>query len=451
MDSKIMDFLSGKKVCILGFGKEGKSTFNYIKKHNPNFKLFIHDQNENLIEENEFLRGDISLRFNLGYNYLNNLKDYDVIIKTPGISLKDIDISRFQDKITSQIELVLENYKEQIIGVTGTKGKSTTSSLLYKVLKDQNIDTLLLGNIGIPVFDFVDDIKINTKVIIEMSSHQLEFLKTSPHIGIILNLFEDHLDKAGSIEHYHECKMHMFDYQSRIDYSIYCLDNQNLVNKINEKRYYSQLIGYKFATTKQDFNTIYCDDNYIYFKNKPIYNVNDERNLIGRHNLYNIMAVLVVVQILGLNNKIASKSINEFTPLEHRLEPVGTYEGVTYYNDSIATIPEATINAIESLGIVNTLIFGGMDRGIHYENFIEYLKNSNVENLICMPETGYKLGSEIKNKNVYKAENLNDAVNIAKQVTKKGMICLMSPAAASYNQFKNFEEKGTRYKELVQG
>lgn len=451
MDSKIMDFLSGKKVCILGFGKEGKSTFNYIKKHNPNFKLFIHDQNENLIEENEFLRGDISLRFNLGYNYLNNLKDYDVIIKTPGISLKDIDISRFQDKITSQIELVLENYKEQIIGVTGTKGKSTTSSLLYKVLKDQNIDTLLLGNIGIPVFDFVDDIKINTKVIIEMSSHQLEFLKTSPHIGIILNLFEDHLDKAGSIEHYHECKMHMFDYQSRIDYSIYCLDNQNLVNKINEKRYYSQLIGYKFATTKQDFNTIYCDDNYIYFKNKPIYNVNDERNLIGRHNLYNIMAVLVVVQILGLNNKIASKSINEFTPLEHRLEPVGTYEGVTYYNDSIATIPEATINAIESLGIVNTLIFGGMDRGIHYENFIEYLKNSNVENLICMPETGYKIGSEIKNKNVYKAENLNDAVNIAKQVTKKGMICLMSPAAASYNQFKNFEEKGTRYKELVQG
>ena len=451
MDSKIMDFLSGKKVCILGFGKEGKSTFNYIKKHNPNFKLFIHDQNENLIEENEFLRGDISLRFNLGYNYLNNLKDYDVIIKTPGISLKDIDISRFQDKITSQIELVLENYKEQIIGVTGTKGKSTTSSLLYKVLKDQNIDTLLLGNIGIPVFDFVDDIKINTKVIIEMSSHQLEFLKTSPHIGIILNLFEDHLDKAGSIEHYHECKMHMFDYQSRIDYSIYCLDNQNLVNKINEKRYYSQLIGYKFATTKQDFNTIYCDDNYIYFKNKPIYNVNDERNLIGRHNLYNIMAVLVVVQILGLNNKIASKSINEFIPLEHRLEPVGTYEGVTYYNDSIATIPEATINAIESLGIVNTLIFGGMDRGIHYENFIEYLKNSNVENLICMPETGYKIGSEIKNKNVYKAENLNDAVNIAKQVTKKGMICLMSPAAASYNQFKNFEEKGTRYKELVQG
>lgn len=451
MNSKIMDFLSGKKVCILGFGKEGKSTFNYIKKHNPNFKLFIHDQNENLIEENEFLRGDISLRFNLGYNYLNNLKDYDVIIKTPGISLKDIDISRFQDKITSQIELVLENYKEQIIGVTGTKGKSTTSSLLYKVLKDQNIDTLLLGNIGIPVFDFVDDIKINTKVIIEMSSHQLEFLKTSPHIGIILNLFEDHLDKAGSIEHYHECKMHMFDYQSRIDYSIYCLDNQNLVNKINEKRYYSQLIGYKFATTKQDFNTIYCDDNYIYFKNKPIYNVNDERNLIGRHNLYNIMAVLVVVQILGLNNKIASKSINEFTPLEHRLEPVGTYEGVTYYNDSIATIPEATINAIESLGIVNTLIFGGMDRGIHYENFIEYLKNSNVENLICMPETGYKIGNEIKNKNVYKAENLTDAVNIAKQVTKKGMICLMSPAAASYNQFKNFEEKGTRYKELVQG
>ena len=218
--NKVMDFLTGKKVAILGFGKEGKSTFNYIRKHNPNFKLFILDRNENLIDENEFLRGDILTRVITGYSYLSTLRDYDVIIKSPGISLKDIDISRFENNITSQIEIVLECFRDQVIGVTGTKGKSTTSSLIYKVLKDQNVDSLLLGNIGTPVFDFIDDIKDTTKVVIEMSSHQLEFIRTSPHIGIILNLFEDHLDHAGSVEHYYESKMNMFKYQSRVYYAI---------------------------------------------------------------------------------------------------------------------------------------------------------------------------------------------------------------------------------------
>lgn len=447
--NKVMDFLTGKKVAILGFGKEGKSTFNYIRKHNPNFKLYILDRNENLVEENEFLRGDILTRLFVGYNYLDNLRDYDVIIKSPGISLKDIDTSRFENNITSQIEIVLECFREQIIGVTGTKGKSTVSSLIYKVLKDQNVDTLLLGNIGTPVFDYLDDIKDTTKVVIEMSSHQLEFIRTSPHIGIILNLFEDHLDHAGNVEHYHECKMKMIEYQNRIDYAIYCADNKALDDLIKSKKRDTQLIKYTFTSGKQDFDTIYCDDNYIYCKNKPVYNVIDDRNLIGKHNLSNIMAVFAVVYILGLSNKEATQSINEFVPLEHRLEPIGIYDGVTYYNDVIATIPDATINAIESLGIVNTLIFGGMDRGIHYEKFIDYLKNSNVENLICMPDTGYKIGGQITNKNVYKAENLDRAVEIAKRVTKKGMICLLSPAASSYNQFKNFEEKGKYFKELV--
>ena len=447
--NKVMDFLTGKKVAILGFGKEGKSTFNYIRKHNPNFKLFILDRNENLIDENEFLRGDVLARVITGYSYLDSLKDYDVIIKSPGISLKDIDTSRFESNITSQIEIVLECFRNQIIGVTGTKGKSTTSSLIYKVLKDQNVDALLLGNIGTPVLDFIDDIKDSTKVVIEMSSHQLEFIRTSPHIGIILNLFEDHLDHAGSVEHYYESKMNMFKYQSRVDYAIYSSDNEALKTLVKSERRDAQVFNYKFATEKQDYNTIYCDDNFIYFKNKPVYNVNSERNLIGRHNLSNIMAVMTVVNILGLSNKLASDSINAFVPLEHRLELVGNYEGVTYYDDAIATIPNATINAIESLGIVNTLIFGGMDRGIHYEELVDYLKKCNVENLICMPETGYKIGSMITNKNVYKAENLDIAVDIAKKITKKGMICLLSPAASSYNQFKNFEDKGNRFKELV--
>lgn len=449
MDNKIINIFKGKKVAILGFGREGKSTFNYIRKYIPEFRLTILDGNPNLIEENEFLRNDPNVKCILGPGYLYSLYEFDIIVKTPGISLKDIDITGFKNRITSQIQILLDNYREQIIGVTGTKGKSTTSSLIYKVLSDQNVDTMLLGNIGTPVFDHIDEIKPETRVVVEMSSHQLEFLKTSPHIGIILNLFQDHLDHAGSVEHYHECKMKMFDFQDSLDFSIYCSDNDTLRNIIENKKYGSQLIDYRFSNEKQGFNTIYCDNNYIYFKNKPIYDVNSSRNLIGIHNLNNIMATLAVVNILKLDNNMAANSINEFIPLEHRLEHVGMFEGVTYYNDSIATIPEATINAVKSLGIVNTLIFGGMDRGIDYDSLVDFLKTSNVENLICMPETGYKIGDQIPNKNVYKVETLEQAVMIAKQVTKKGMICLLSPAASSYNQFKNFEEKGRKFKELV--
>ena len=451
MDNEIMKIFKGKKVAILGFGREGKSTFNYIRKYDPNFRLTILDGNDKLIEQNPFLGSDPNVKCILGAGYLYSLYEYDIIIKTPGISLKDIDTSNLKNKITSQIEILLEFFSNQIIGITGTKGKSTTSSLIYKVLCDQNVDTLLLGNIGTPVFDHIDEIKPETKIVVEMSSHQLEFVKRSPHIGIILNLFEDHLDHAGSVEHYHACKMKMFDYQTAFDYSIYCSDNAALSEMMKKKNYGTQIIDYKFAFEKQYGDTIYCDDNYIYYKNKPIYDINTPRNLIGRHNLNNIMATFAVVNILHLDNKRASLSINEFIPLEHRLEPVGMFDCVNYYNDSIATIPEATINAINSLGIVNTLIFGGMDRGINYDSLIEFLKNSNVENLVCMPETGYKIGDLINNKNVYKVESLEQAVMIAKQVTKKGMICLLSPAASSYNQFKNFEEKGKKFKELVRG
>jgi len=165
-----------------------------------------------------------------GLNYLDNLDSYDLVIKSPGISLKDIDTSKLN--ITSEIELLLEVAKDKVIGVTGTKGKSTTSSLIYSILKENNYRVVLAGNIGIPVFTNLEATNDKTIFVIEMSSHQLEFLKYSPHIGIILNLFEDHLDHAGSVEHYHNIKMNMFRYQNESDYMIYCQDNEILRKKI---------------------------------------------------------------------------------------------------------------------------------------------------------------------------------------------------------------------------
>ena len=194
---------------------------------------------------------------------------------------------------------------------------------------------------------------------------------------------------------------------------------------------------------------VYKKNNYIYYNEETIYDVYSNRHLQGEHNLNNIAFVMAVASILNLNLKKAQDTINNFKPLEHRLEYVGKYNDIEYYNDSIATIPEATINGIETLKNVNTVIIGGKDRGVDLSGLVDYLKTSNVENIICLPKTGHDMAKQLKNKKTYTVNNLEEAVCIAKKVTQKNTICLLSPAASSYGYFKNFEERGNLYKSLV--
>lgn len=443
MFNEIINKLNGKNIAILGFGKEGKSTYNFIRRHSSQ-TLTILDKND-ILSNNPYLKDDKNLNIITGDNYLDNLSSYDLVIKAPGIAFLDMDVSNVN--ITSQLELILEVDKKNIIGITGTKGKSTTTSLMYSVLHDQNSNCFLLGNIGNPIFDYIEDFKDDSILVIEMSSHQLEYVKCSPHIGVVLNLYQDHLDHTGTLEKYHNDKMHMFKYQDENDIGIYDGQNKYLIDLVSKNDYKSKL--YKFMVDEE--SDIYVKNNKIYCEGSVIYDGNSKRNLIGTHNLKNIMVVLLISKILNLDIDKAIKVINSFKPLEHRLEMVGTYNDITYFNDTIATIPEATINGIIGLGNVDTLIFGGMDRNIDYSEFIEFLKNSNVSNLIGLPDTGYNICKALKNcdKNIFMVETIDEAVDIADKYTKKGSICLLSPAAASYNKFKNFEEKGTYYKNVI--
>ena len=449
MYRKIIEKLKDKKIAIVGFGKEGKSTYNFIRKHLKEQKLDILDKN-NILLNNEYLEKDKNLKIIYGDNYLENLDKYDYIIKTPGITFLDINTDNFKDKITSQLQLILEINKKNIIGITGTKGKSTTSSLIYKIINEQNKNSFLLGNIGNPILDYIEDFNEDSCLVIEMSSHQLEFINESPHIGIVLNLYQDHLDHTGTLEKYHNDKMNMFKYQNKDDISIYDGQNKYLENLINKNNYISNLYNFK---ENDDNANIYTMNNKIIYQNKIIYDGNQKRFLIGTHNIKNIMVALLVANLLNLDITKAINSINNFKPLEHRLELVGTYNEITYFNDTIATIPEATLNGIKGLEKVDTLIFGGLDRNIDYSEFIEKLITSNVRNLIGMPETGFKICNIIKEKtnekNIFLVETLEEAVDIADKYTKKGKICLLSPAASSYNKFKNFEEKGNYYKNII--
>ena len=432
---ELIKSLENKKIVILGFGREGKSTYNFIRKYLPYANLLIIDASIDIQkEENMYLINDMYTEVWKTNEYLDLLQDYDIIFKSPGISFKGKDISSIKDKLTSQLEVVLKYIDIVSIGVTGTKGKSTTSSLIYSILKEQNKKVCFAGNIGIPVLDEIDNILQSEYLILEMSSHQLQYMDVSPNISILLNIFEEHLDHYNSYDEYALAKANIVKYQIEKDYFLYNKDNEKLLETISNIDIKAKKI-------------------IISSENKITFNFEAERKLLGKHNEYNIMFALAVSEILGLDGNKTSETILNFEGLPHRLEYVGNINGIKYYNDSISTIPEATIKAIETFSDTNTIIIGGLDRGIHYNELIEYLLISNVENIICMYETGKKIYDILKEKeslkNIVYVNDLREAVEVAKKVTKKGTTCIMSPAAASYGTFKNFEERGNAYKEYI--
>lgn len=439
MQDEIVNYLKDKKIVILGFGREGKSTYNFLRKHFEEKEIDVIDEYIYInSEENKEYLEDMNLNVIKTSEYINMLNAYDLIFKTPGISFKGIDISSFANKITSQLDIFLKYFKEYvtIIGITGTKGKSTTSSMLYQVLNKAKNGVHFLGNIGRSIFCEIDEIKKGDTVVLEISSHQSQYIKNSPNIGVILNVFQEHLDHYNSYEEYIDAKINVIKFQSKEDFAIYIKNSSDLNKRLENVKLNSKIINL-------DLND---KDKFSYF------NFEHKRRLIGKHNEYNIMVVLKICEILGIDKNVACEEIYNFSPLEHRLENVGQYDGVFYYNDSISTIPETAIACVNTIRDVDTLIIGGLDRGIDYTNFEKFLIDSKLVNIICMYDTGRKIFDNIigkTNKNVILVKDIYEAVECAKKVTKKGRACAMSPAAASYGFFKNFEERGRIFKELV--
>lgn len=456
MINNLIQYLKDKKILILGFGREGNSTYRFIRRHLPEQEIFISDGNPDITKKNPEVLEDSKTFVVPEEEYLKNLEQYDVIMKSPGISFKDIDTGSFINKIKSQVELFLEFVDVYTIGVTGTKGKSTTSSLIYHILSKQCEDVHLLGNIGVPVFDEIDLLTNNSIVVMELSSHQLEYTKVSPNIAIVLNLFEEHLDHYKSYEHYINSKLNIARYQNENDFFLYSIDNDCLRQHVENMGILKQNV-YEISyeeNQKQhsEHKLISRNDNTVIDENENVLYVDsDSRQILGSHNFNNIMFAITVANIMKLDLAKVQQDIYSFAPLAHRMEYVGEFDGVKYYNDSIATIPASTINGVETLKNVNTLIIGGKDRGIDYTEFAEFLSNSNIENLICLPDTGWNIAKMIKNNNMkkYNVNDMQEAVKTAKEVTQKGCICLLSPAASSYGFFKNFEERGKLFKELV--
>lgn len=398
LTEKIAEFLHGKQILILGFGREGQSSLRFLQENVPDAVITIADRNQVVID-------DANIMLKCGEHYLDDLGNYDVILKTPGISLRDIDTDNFEGKIYSQLELFLENFDGMTVGVTGTKGKSTTSALIYEMIKNQGRETVLLGNIGVPIFDELRQIRHETIVVLEMSSHQLQYVRRSPKIAVLTNIFPEHLDFYRSFDDYKNAKDNIWRFQQPGD---------------------------------------------VLIRGDAISSQKVETTLPGEFNQINIACALAVIDALGLDLEQAKSVVRNFRGLKHRLELVGEFAGVKYYDNAIATIPEATIAAIEALSDVDTVIIGGMDRGVGQEKLVEFLQSSAVRNVICLPETGWRVADELGPRAI-KVNTLSEAVQLAKKLTASGKSCLLSPAAASYNAYKNFEEKGDEFQRLVRG
>ncbi len=471
MKDKIYDSLrqryDGHKILILGFGKEGRSTYELFRQLEGNFDLFIMDQNDQVASDYIKAAKDVHTVVLEASEYMKNLDAFDVIFKTPGLPgylLNHIG----KAKITSQTQIFLEYLGDRTIGITGTKGKSTTSSIIAHILANEGIKIKLIGNIGQPALESLVEDDGETLYAYEMSSFQTEFLQVGPRIGVILNLFQEHLNNYEGYEAYQESKLQLFKAKVK-DPSrqtlIYGCDNHLLTEKIkalrkihDDRRYMA--FGQLLRNTMSDHGYFLDEDFIVRQDDNGISKVSGtdfSRKILGEHNLLNSLVAFIVVDALveeGLVQPIEPDHIishlSTFRGLPHRLEEVGTYSNITFYNDSISTVPEATVMAIKAIDNLDTLIVGGFDRKIGYHYLASYFDALPGLSLICLPDTGYQIYDLLKDKKrAFKVEDMVEAVAKAYEITGKGKSCLLSPAASSYNQYKNFEERGDHYVECI--
>jgi UDP-N-acetylmuramoylalanine--D-glutamate ligase len=371
-----LEELENKSILVLGFGTEGQASYEFLRRHWPTKELSIADQRS--LEEFPAdvvhrIQSDPAVRLNFGPRYLDSTDGYncEVIIKTPGIPASIDAIARARKAgrtLTSHSQIFLSNYpREKIIGITGTKGKSTTSSLIYHILKCAGIPVELVGNIGQPPLALIDSVSKDTYFVHEFSSHQLAEVETSPHIAVLLNIVPEHLDYYASFDEYVSAKENITKFQTPDDFLIYAADYP--VPSAIAQRSKATL---KPFSAKDDMNGL---------------NAN-EIPLPGRFNLQNVMAAASAASLCDVPLATIQDAVRGFKTLPHRLEPVGTYQGITFYDDSIATIPDATLAALDALGSnVQTLLLGGHERNLDFSPFGEQLP-ANIKTVILFPFIG---------------------------------------------------------------
>ena len=441
--NNLIEYLRGLRILIAGFGREGQSTLRFLKQFLPDNEITIGDKKEIVLPE-EF--AGMNVRQICGDAYLGTVEQFDLMIKTPGISLKEVSEEWIKsDKLSSQTGLLLRFFGQKVIGVTGTKGKSTTTTLIHHILIANGRKALLAGNMGLPFFDQLVGAE-NKTIVAELSSHQLETVYHSPSIAVLLNIFPEHLDHYNDFQAYARAKW-----------------NIGLYHKWGGRLFIpTEWINKKWTNYQKQCSGLITgfgaeNDEIILEFDKNHFRERIDLNRIplkGVHNLMNCAAAIGAVIEEGIELQAAINALYTFNPLPHRLEFIREVNGVKYINDSISTIPQSAIAALKTFPLTDTIILGGFNRGIDYSELIKYLRKSDVKNLVLMGDVG-KLVGELMGKTrskikLFYVDTMQDAVAMASQNTQPCRVCLLSPAAASYDKYINFEYRGNDFRKCVE-
>lgn len=395
-------FLGIKSTVLLGYGAEGKVTETYLRSRFPYLKITRADEQT----------------YPKSFQHQNA---YELAVKSPGIIPQKVKIP-----YTTATNIFLSEIQNTVIGITGTKGKSTTASLIAHILRTAKKRVELVGNIGSPMLaSALRKVHKDTIFVVELSSYQLQDIQYSPHVALILNLFPEHMNYHGSVEAYYHAKEDIVQHQVSSDVFLYSHDTKRLT-----------ALSKKVSSRPLPF-----------MRNIAI----QKTALIGRHNIANIRAAATCAQLFGVDNTTLQKALATFTPLPHRLQNIGTFGGVTFYDDAISTTPQSTMAAIEALGNVATIFLGGEDRGYDFHELEKLILKRKIANVVLFPDTGTRMFQKShKNLTILRTKSMREAVRFAYQYTPPGSICLLSTASPSYTLWKNFEAKGSEFAQWVE-
>ena len=450
-------FARGKKIAIIGLGVSNIPLLEYFYDLNSKISAFDNRKKEELPQDLAEKIDRLNIDYYGGADNLKNLIGYDIIFRSPSVMPYRAELKAEHDRgaiITTEIEMVIKLSPSKIIGVTGTEGKTTTTSIIYEIIKKAGYKCFLGGNIGKPIFIEIKDMRPEDIIVLELSSFQLTNMDVSPQISVVTNIFPDHLNVHSSYEEYRNEKKNIFLHQNANGITVLNYDNEFTrefaKDVVGKKIFFSsnEKLEDGFIYDKNDCTIKYCEDGIRRHIIKK-----EDIKLRGIHNYENICAALAATSsLVDIDKQI--ETIKNFIGVEHRLEFVKEINGVKWYNDSIGTSPASTIAGLNAFDENIILLAGGSDKGLDYKEIGQLIANK-VKTLILSGPTSVKIAEATRNAQngdkveIIFVENLQEQVNVANKKATKSDVVLLSPASASFDAFKNFMERGNKFKELV--
>jgi UDP-N-acetylmuramoylalanine--D-glutamate ligase len=452
--------LKDKKIGILGLGNENIALVKYLVRTGSKSITICDKESRDKLKPYLDQLAKYKLDYRLGPDYLDNLRDFNIVFRTPGLPYRNEKILKAKEnsvEISSAIKLFFELSPSPIIGITGTKGKGTTSTLIAEILKcnvkaqSSNVKgkIYLGGNIGVSPIEFIEKLTPNDIVVLELSSFQLQDMDRSPHIAVVLDIKSDHLDYHKNQDEYVSSKQNIVNFQHNDDYTIINADY------LTSFEFATKTAGevYWISRRKSIDQGAFVLNNNIYLridgKDHKLVKTS-EVSLRGEHNLENICAAATAAYLAGADIESIKKVVKNFVGLEHRLEYIAKIDGIKFYNDSFSTTPDTTIAAIKSFNEPIILIAGGSDKLADYTELGKAINHSTVKVAILIGKTGPRIekaiGKNSKIKIIDNCKNLKDVIRAVEGEMCSGDIVLLSPASASFDWFSSYKERGEKFK-----